>query len=121
MAEKDKPKHDPMRDNPAFIRANKEHRFTSENNPGKKGVAVRNFMRKLTEMTEAEVEAYVKNKDNPMFLRKVATTFMSKSVKPKDLCEFINQIEGMPTQPISTEEPPTININISADGNKPDE
>jgi len=113
-------KYDPMKENPAFAEANKSRRFGMPGgnpigNPSQ-AVTVRHFMRQLAEMTEAEVREYMDDPKNPMFKRRLAETFIAKKCKPKDMCEFINQIEGMPTQPISTEEPPVVNINISNAG-----
>lgn len=109
----EKKKHDPMRDNPAFAKANIEHRFTSENNPGKRGITIRNFMRQLAEMTEREVKDYISDETKPMLNRRIAEVFIAKKCKPREICEFVNQVEGMPTQPISNEEPPVVNINIT--------
>lgn len=114
-------KHDPMKDNPAFARANIEHRFGAPNgNPRldqSKAVTIRHFMRQLSEMTKQEVTDYIKDESKPMFKRRLAESFIAKQCKPKDLCEFINQVEGMPTQPISNDEPPVVNINITTNGN----
>lgn len=79
----------------------------------KKAGSVRQFMITLSRMTEKEVKDYINNKDNPMFKRRVAEAFIGRQCKPKDLCNYINQIEGMPTQPISNEAPPEVSINIT--------
>lgn len=86
-----------------------------------KAGSIRQFMATLSLMTKKEVEDYIKNEENPMFKRRVAETFIAKQCKPKDLCAYINQVEGMPTQPISNEEPPVVNINITTNADTIDQ
>lgn len=110
----------------AFVRANKERRFGAPNGNrrGEPNPSLAGTMRQLyiwfTKATAEEVKAVVNDESQPLVKRNFLAKFM-KEASVDDFFKFTNQIEGMPTQPISTEEPPTININISADGNKPDE
>ena len=79
--------------------------------------AMRTFLRRLRLMTEEEMKAYAADKSNPYLMRK-AVESLAKMSTPKDLFAFINQIEGMPVQPISTEEMPDIHIDLTNESDK---
>ena len=78
----------------------------------KDAVAMRDFLRRLRQMTESEIKAYIADDQNPYLMRKAAQSLV-KMDKPKDLFAFVNQVEGMPVQPISTEEMPDIHIDLT--------
>ena len=109
--------YDPMRDTPAFAKANKDRRFGAPN--GNKrcdptaAVQQREFYRWVESVaTEDELKEYVKDKSNP-YVRRLYIMKVQKAASIRDLHDITNQVHGLPKQTIEMAEPPKIEIIVN--------
>lgn len=94
----------------------KEHQF-GQPNGNRRGdpsaaTAQREFYRwVMTKATEEELNAYLRDKSNPMFRRSFIRTWL-KSDQVGDYIMVTNQIYGMPRQEVEVQSLPQLNCNV---------
>ena len=81
-----------------------------QGNPGA-AVDVRKFLRWAeTEATEEDLRAYVNDKANPFFKRRMCELLLNKLRDVRDVSEMLNQTHGQPKQVIEQTNLPAIEI-----------
>lgn len=112
-------RHNPMRDNPAFAKANTEHRFGGPKaNPRcdpQTATMQREFYRWVESVaTEDELKAYVIDQSKP-YTRRLYVKKLINVKSIRDIHELTNQVHGLPTQVIEVAEPPKIEIVLTGE------